>query len=154
MSSRFSLLFSEPLCSPNDSNRDEHIAMATKIQKMGKAFSPYRLQSVSVGASLSWHREWLWEGTCMGMSFLAGSRMCSPHEAPLINSQGVQQMRGWREVSFSFPIHGPAWHRCCMQDTKAEASLGALMENSAQRRKPAPAWGSRREARGLAGQVS
>lgn len=35
-----------------------------------------------------WYREWLWEGTHIGLSFLAGSRMCSPHEAPLINSPG------------------------------------------------------------------
>lgn len=53
MPSRFSLSFSEPLCFPNDSNRDEHIAMATKIQKLGKVCCPDCPQSVSVGASLA-----------------------------------------------------------------------------------------------------
>lgn len=47
-----------------------------------------------------------------------------------------------------------------MQDTRAEDSLmpdistGAQVENTAQRREPALAQGSRREAHALAGQVS
>lgn len=97
----------------------------------------------------------------MGLSFPAGSRMCSPHEAPLINSPGcTTDERMERRFFFSAPVRGPAWHKCSMQDTKAEASLvpaisaGALVENTAQRRKPAPARGSRREADALAGQVS
>lgn len=87
MPSHFSLSFPEPLCSPNDSNRDEHIAMATKTQKPGKVCSPDH--SLCLWDHLwHWYREWLWEGTHLGLSFLAGGRMCSAHEAPLINSPG------------------------------------------------------------------
>lgn len=41
----------------------------------------------------------------MGLSFSAGSRMCGPHEAPLINSPGCTTDERMERRFFSLPLY-------------------------------------------------